>query len=51
MECVKQLKTFTRMNQLRISYKHPDFNKDEILFNVELKSFGTGARTLQGMSC
>jgi len=36
-ECTKYLKTHVRMNQLRISYEHPDFHKDRILFEVEQK--------------
>jgi len=39
-ECVKYLKTHVRMNQLRISYEHPDFHKERILFEVEQKRYG-----------
>ena len=40
-ECVKYLQTHVAMNQLRISYGHPDFHKDRILFEVEQKRHGT----------
>jgi hypothetical protein len=40
-ECVKYLQTHVKMNQLRISYGHPDFHKDRILFEVEQKRYGT----------
>lgn len=40
-ECVKYLHTHVKMNQLRISYGHPDFHKDRILFEVEQKRYGT----------
>jgi len=39
-ECVKYLKTHVRMNQLRISYGHPDFHKEQILFDVEQQRYG-----------
>jgi len=40
LECVKYLKTHVRMNQLRISYEHPDFHKERILFEVEQSRYG-----------
>jgi hypothetical protein len=42
LECVKYLKTHVRMNQLRISYEHPDFHKERILFEVEQSRYGNG---------
>lgn len=40
VECVKYLKTHVRMNQLRISYEHPDFHKERILYEVEQSRYG-----------
>jgi len=39
-EVVKYLRTHVKMNQLRISYGHPDFHKERILFEVEQRRYG-----------